>query len=55
MVFYGDDGVRERALALAKAEPDSQSILEKLLADVRSVAGERMSVDDVTLVVVRRT
>ena len=54
-LFYGDDRLREQAVALAKAEPDSKAIVEKLLADVKQVAGERMSVDDVTLVVVRRT
>lgn len=53
--FYGDDRLRERALALTKSEPDSKAIVDKLLADVKQVAGERMSVDDVTLVVVRRT
>ena len=54
-LFYGDERLREQALALAKSEPDSKAIVEKLLADVKQVAGERMSVDDVTLVVVRRT
>ena len=53
--FYGDDRLREQALALAKSEPDSKAIVDKLLTDVKQVAGERMSVDDVTLVVVRRT
>jgi len=54
-LFYGDERLREQALALAKSEPDAQAIVEKLLTDVRAIAGERMSVDDVTLVVVRRT
>ena len=54
-LFYGDERLRQHALSLARAEPEASGIVEKLLADVRSVAGERMSVDDVTLLVVRRT
>jgi CHASE2 domain-containing sensor protein len=53
--FYGDDRLKERALALSAAHPNAAEIVEKLIADVRAVAGDGMHVDDVTLVVVRRT
>ncbi len=52
--FYGDERLRERALALAAEHPDSAEIVERMLADVHAVAGEGMHVDDVTLLVVRR-
>ena len=54
-VFYGDDRLREQAVALAAAETSATAIVDRLLADVRAVTGEGMRVDDVTLVVVRRT
>ena len=53
--FYGDERLRERALALSAAHPNAAEIVERILADVRAVAGDGMHVDDVTLVVVRRT
>ncbi len=52
--FYGDERLRERALALSAEHPSAAQIVERLLADVRAVAGDRMHVDDVTLLVVRR-
>ncbi len=52
--FYGDERLRERALALVAEHPNADQIVEGLLADVRAVAGDRMHVDDVTLLVVRR-
>jgi serine phosphatase RsbU (regulator of sigma subunit) len=53
--FYGDDRLRERALALAAAPGDAAAIGEGILSDLRVVAGEGVRSDDVTLVVVRRT
>jgi CHASE2 domain-containing sensor protein len=53
--FYGDSRLHERALALSAECPNSAEIVERILADVRAVAGDGMHVDDVTLVVVRRT
>ena len=53
--FYGDQRMQERALALSVAHPNAAEIVEGMLADVRAVAGDGMHVDDVTLVVVRRT
>lgn len=53
--FYGDERLRERARVLAGSQTRSAAIVEQILADVRTVAGEGMRVDDVTLVVVRRT
>jgi sigma-B regulation protein RsbU (phosphoserine phosphatase) len=52
--FYGDERLQQRALALAAEHRNAAEIVEGLLDDVRSFAGERMHVDDVTLVVVRR-
>ena len=53
--FYGDERLQECALALSAAHPNAAEIVERMLADVRAVAGDLMHVDDVTLVVVRRT
>jgi len=54
-VFYGDDRLKQRTLALSSANNGASHILEGILADVRALSGERMHVDDVTIVVVRRT
>ena len=53
--FYGDERLQERALALSAAHPNADEIVERMLADVRAVVGDGMHIDDVTLVVVRRT
>jgi sigma-B regulation protein RsbU (phosphoserine phosphatase) len=53
--FYGDERLYQRARALSAAHPNAAEIVARLLADVRAVAGDGMHVDDVTLVVVRRT
>jgi len=53
--FYGNERLRERALALARSGVAASAFVDDILADVRAVAGERMHADDVTLVVVRRT
>jgi serine phosphatase RsbU (regulator of sigma subunit) len=52
--FYGDDRLREKALALSVSAPDAASIGRSILDDLRASAGAGMSADDVTLVVVRR-
>ena len=53
--FYGEERMRERALALTAANLNSAEIVERIFADVRAVAGDGMHVDDVTLLIVRRT
>jgi sigma-B regulation protein RsbU (phosphoserine phosphatase) len=53
--FYGDERMRERFLALVAEGRDARGIVEGLLADVRAWARGSVNVDDVTLVVVRRT
>jgi CHASE2 domain-containing sensor protein len=52
--FYGDDRLREKAIALAASARDAAGIGHAILDDVSKAAGEGMSADDVTLVVVRR-
>jgi serine phosphatase RsbU (regulator of sigma subunit) len=53
--FYGQERLQERALALARSGATSSAFVEDILADVRTVAGEGMRADDVTLLVARRT
>ncbi len=53
--FYGDERLQERALAFSAAHLDAAGIVEQVLADVRVFAGDGMHVDDVTLLIVRRT
>lgn len=53
--FYGDPRLQQQALALAAAHPDSAEIVKRILDDVYAVSGDGMHVDDVTLLVVRRT
>jgi CHASE2 domain-containing sensor protein len=53
--FYGDERLRELALALAGSPADAAAIGEGILSDLRAVAGGAVRADDVTLVVVRRT
>jgi serine phosphatase RsbU (regulator of sigma subunit) len=52
--FYGDERLRERALALAAAPGGAAAIGEGILGDLRAIAGDGVRSDDVTLVVVRR-
>ena len=53
--FYGNERLRDRALALARSGATASAFVDDILADVRAVAGEGMRADDVTLVVVRCT
>jgi len=53
--FYGNERLREQALALARSGATASAFVDDMLADVRAVAGEGMHADDVTLVVVRST
>ena len=53
--FYGDERLQEKALALARSGATADAFVEGILTDLRTVAGEGMRADDVTLVVVRRT
>jgi len=52
--FYGDERLHERALAFAAERLSAAETVERMLDDVHAVAGDRMSGDDVTLMVVRR-
>jgi CHASE2 domain-containing sensor protein len=51
--FYSDERLQAKTLELAKSGVPATEFVEKLLVDVRIVAGEGMRADDVTLVVVR--
>jgi CHASE2 domain-containing sensor protein len=53
--FYGDDRLRRQALELARSQGTSAAIVDGLLTHLQSKTGDGMRVDDVTLVVVRRT
>ena len=53
--FCGDKRLQERALALSAAHVNASEIVQRIFADVRALAGDGMHVDDVTLLVVRRT
>jgi sigma-B regulation protein RsbU (phosphoserine phosphatase) len=51
--FYSDERLQMKTLELAKSGVPATEFVERLLVDVRNVAGEGMRADDVTLVVVR--
>ena len=53
--FYGDERLHERALNLAQSDLTAVAFVDRILADLRAVAGDGMRADDVTLVVVRGT
>jgi len=53
--FYGDERLREKAVAQAIAGAPPAEIVDHVLKDLRSAAGDGMHADDVTLVVVRAT
>ena len=53
--FYSDERLQKKTLELAKSGVPATEFVEHILIDVRTVAGEGMRADDVTLVVVRGT
>lgn len=53
--FYGDERLQKKALDLYGLGVDSHDFAEKILVDVKAIAGEGMKADDVTIVVVRAT
>jgi len=53
--FYGDERLQERALDLSRSDLSAVAFVDHILTDLRTVAGEGMRADDVTLVVIRRT
>ena len=53
--LYGDERLQERALDLSRSDLSAVAFVDHILTDLRTVAGEGMRADDVTLVVIRRT
>lgn len=51
--FYGDERLQKKSIDLANSGVDSHKFVDRILDDVRLIAGEGMSADDVTIVVVR--
>ena len=52
--FYSDERLQERAIKLAQSDLTANAFVDHILADLRTLAGDGMRADDVTLVVVRR-
>jgi sigma-B regulation protein RsbU (phosphoserine phosphatase) len=53
--FYGDERLQKKVIDLASNGTSSKDFVDHIITDVRAIAGEGMSADDVTLVVVRST